>query len=338
MYFALSDEQQVLQRTAAELSAQLFPDSSVRDSSQDGGALRSRAWSMLTGLDLVGLLVPEEQGGAGGSVVDACVVAEVLGQHLAPVPYVGTAIAAAAFLRFADGPKEELAGLSRGAGYSVLLDGRLTGASSEATVAFDWTAGSRGVVLSPEGRAEVCELANPIPFDDIDPLHPLCRVAPVATTTVAGEGARRARAAAWSGAAALLTGLADGALKEAVAYAKQREQYGRPIGSFQAVQHLCADMLFEVETSRSITYGAAWSVEHASIEEAESLAATAKAHAGSAAIRACETGIQVLGGIGVTQEHDAHLRLRSAHLHNAFLGGTDAPLLLLADAVLARTT
>lgn len=150
------------------------------------------------------------------------------------------------------------------------------------------------------------------------------------------DGARRTRAVTWTGSAALLIGLAEGALNQAVDYARHREQYGRPIGSFQAVQHLCADMLVDVETSRSIAYGASWAAEHAPIDEAERIAAAAKSHAGAAAIRTCERGIQVLGGIGVTQEHDAHLRLRTAHLHSAAFGNTDAPLMLLAGRVLEK--
>ncbi|WP_165495091.1 acyl-CoA dehydrogenase family protein [Actinomadura roseirufa] len=334
MHFALSEDQRVLQHTADEVTARVLADSPVGDARTDGGALRARLWSTLVELDLVGLLVPEQQGGAGGSLTDACVVAEVLGRHIAPVPYVGTAIAAAALLRFAGGPREPLARLCRGEAYSVLLGGRLQDPVGTATVAFDWVEGARGVVLSPDGLAAVHDLLDIDPLTDVDPLHRLCGVRPVPAGAASGEGARRARAAAWTGAAALLTGLADGALRQAAGYARQREQYDRPIGSFQAVQHLCADMLVDVETSRSITYGASWAAEHAPIDEAERVAAAAKGHAGAAAIRVCENGVQVLGGIGVTEEHDAHLRLRSAHLHNAVFGNTDAPLMLLAGRVL----
>ncbi len=334
MRFALSEDQRFLQRTTADFCARELADSSVRDACDDGGVLRAAAWKKLAELGLVGLLIPEDRGGAGGSVTDACVVAEVLGRHLAPVPYVGTAIAAAALLRFAGGEDQALAELGRGEAFSVLLGGHLEEPVAEATVAFDWTVGARGVVLTPGGIADVHELVDPTPIEDIDPLHPLCRVEAVPASAAVGEGARRARAVAWTGTAALLTGLAEGALRQAVDYARHREQYGRPIGSFQAVQHLCADMLVDVETSRSITYGASWAVEDAPIGEAERLASAAKAYAGAAAIRTCENGIQVLGGIGVTHEHDAHLRLRTAHLHNAAFGNTDAPLLLLADRVL----
>ena len=334
MHFALSEDQLLLQRTTDELGTQLFSGSQVRDARAGGETLRANAWKTLVELDLVGLLVPEDQGGAGGSVVDACIVAEVLGRHIAPVPYVGTAIAAASLLRFAGGQEKALARLCAGDPYSVLLGARLEEPDIEATVVFDWTIGARGVVLSPDGVASVHELADPAPFGDVDPLHPLCRVRPIPAAGASSEGSRRARAAAWVGAAAFLTGLADGALRQAVDYARQREQYGRPIGSFQAIQHLCADMLFHVESSRSITYGASWAVEHAPIDEVEQLASAAKFHAGAAAVEVCETGIQVLGGIGVTQEHDAHLRLRSAHLFNAAFGNADAPLLLLASRAL----
>ncbi|MFC4048089.1 acyl-CoA dehydrogenase family protein [Actinomadura syzygii] len=336
MHFALSEDQRILQRTTDEVCAELLAESPAADARADGGALRARLWSKLVELDLVGLLVPEHQGGAGGSLTDACVVAEALGRHIAPVPYVGTAIAAAALLRYADGPEEPLARLCGGDAYSVLLDERLGHPVDTATVAFDWVDGARGVALSPDGRATVHELADADPIIDVDPLHRLCRVRAVPSGAAFGEGARRARAVAWTGAAALLTGLADGALRQAVDYARQREQYDRPIGSFQAVQHLCADMLVDVETSRSITYGASWAAEHAPIDEAERVAAGAKAHAGAAAVRVCETGIQVLGGIGVTQEHDAHLRLRGAHLHHAAFGNSDAPLMLLAGRVLEK--
>ncbi|GAA1867060.1 hypothetical protein GCM10009836_54350 [Pseudonocardia ailaonensis] len=330
MRFALSEDQVFLQQTTAEVAAHLFADSAVRSAASDGGALRADAWKKLTELDLVGMLVPEDQGGAGGSVTDACVVAEVLGRFIAPVPYVATAIATASLLRLAGGPAESLADLAGGTAYAPLLDARLDIPVAEATIAFDWTRGAWGVALGADGRAAVHALAEDAVVDDIDPLHPLRRVRPVPTGAPDSEAARRCRAIAWTGTAAFLTGLADGALRQAVDYAGQREQYGQPIGSFQAVQHLCSDMLVDVETARSVTYGASWAVEHAPIDEAERLAASAKAYAGPASLRVCETGIQVLGGIGVTQEHEAHLRLRSAHLHDSAFGGTDAPLALLA--------
>jgi len=334
VHFALSDEQLLLQQLAEDVGVQLFSGAAIHAAGTDGGALRAAAWKRLVELDLVGLLVPADVGGAGGSLTDACVVAEGLGRHVAPLPYVGTAIAAAAFLRVGAGVPEAQADLAAGGAYSVLLDERLGLAGGRAVLAFDWSPGAWGVALGAD-RAVVVDLVDEGPLDDVDPVHPLRRVAPVPTSSPATESARRAVAAAWTGAAAYLLGLADGALCEAVAYAGQREQYGRPIGSFQAIQHICADMLVDVETSRSIVYGASWAVDAAAVDEAERLAAAAKAYVGDAAVRVCEAGIQVLGGIGVTREHGSHLRLRSAHLHNAAFGGTDAPLAVLATGALA---
>jgi len=337
MRFALSEDQQFLQRMLDELVEQTLTSTPARQAATDGGELRGALWSKLVELDLVSLLVPVAHGGSGGSVTDACVVAEVLGRHLAPVPYVGTAIAAASLLRFADGPVDALVALASGEPYSVLLDRDLGDSAAFASIAFDWVAGAQGVVLSPDGAVVTYELADGDAIDDLDRLHRLRQFDPVpAGAPAQSEAARRARAVTWVGTAALLTGLADGAMSVATEYARHREQYQRPIGSFQAVQHLCADMLVDVETSRSITYGASWAAEHAPIEDAERAAAAAKSYSGAAAVRVCEASIQVLGGIGVTAEHDAHLRLRTAHLHHRAFGGTDGPLLLLADSIVER--
>lgn len=151
MHFALTDDQRFLQRTTADFCARELDDSVLRGACADGGALRVAAWKKLAELGLVGLLVPEDRGGGGGSVTDACAVAEVLGRHLAPVPFVGTAIAAAALLRFGGGADQALADLARGDAFSVLLGRHLEEPVAEATVAFDWTAGARGVVLTPVG-------------------------------------------------------------------------------------------------------------------------------------------------------------------------------------------
>lgn len=336
MRFALSEEQELVQKTTEDVCAQVFGDLPGQISDTEAAELRRRGWEVLVDLGLVGLLVPEELGGSGGTVTDACVVAEVLGSYIAPVPYVGTAIAAASLLRLPGAPVGELGRLAKGEPYSVLLDSRLQEPESVATVAFDWSEGSRGVVLAQGRRPVVHELVGGESFEDIDALHPLCRVDPIAADPSGSEAARRARAVTWTGAAAFLTGLADGAMAQAVTYASQREQYGRPIGSFQSVQHMCAEMLFDVETSRSIMYGASWAVEQAPLHEAERLAAVAKFHAGAAAVRVCETAIQVLGGIGITQEHNAHLRLRSAHLYNAAFGDSDVTLELLAQQTLEQ--
>ncbi|MCV7222110.1 acyl-CoA dehydrogenase family protein [Mycolicibacterium elephantis] len=332
MHFALSEDQLFLQKTAEDVSRQLFGDEQVRSALTDDGTLRSRAWSEFAQLDLLGLLVPESADGAGASLTDACVVAEVLGRHTAPIPYVGTAVAAAALLVHGGGDSQVLADLCAGAPVSVLLDNELGWPTGEATISLGWGLGAQGVVIVAPDQAATVALTGVTAIDAADPLQPLYAIDGVSTMRGESEGLRRARAMAWVGAAATLTGLADGALRQAVEYAKQREQYGRPIGSFQAIQHICADMLVAVETARSVTYGASWEVEHAPIAQAERAGAAAKAHAASAALRTCENGIQVLGGIGVTWEHDAHLRLRTAHTFADAFGSVTTPLALLAKS------
>jgi alkylation response protein AidB-like acyl-CoA dehydrogenase len=127
-------------------------------------------------------------------------------------------------------------------------------------------------------------------------------------------------------------------MQTALDHVANRQQFGRSIGSFQAVQHLCADMLVDVESSRTATYGAAWAVDHRPPAEALSAAATAKAWAGTAGRRVCETALQLHGGMGYTWECDVHLYLRTTLLLGAALGGEDGALDLVADGLFAEET
>jgi alkylation response protein AidB-like acyl-CoA dehydrogenase len=267
--------------------------------------------------------VPEEFGGSGGTLVDACVIAEQLGRADAPIPFAGTSILAASALGAADEPDGKLlADLAAGGSYSLLLDDQLRWPAVVPRIAFDWHEGTHGVVLTDDGPAVVDD-AGLAPVEQPDLLHPCGQV----VTPLPGRtrpltpGVRRALAVGRVGLSAWLTGVAAVALDAAVEYAKGRRQFGVPIGSFQAVQHLCADMLVDVETCRSVTYGAAWTVGNASLGEAERIAAAAKSWCSSRAARVCETSIQVFGGIGVTWEHPAHLRLRTARQFADALGG-----------------
>lgn len=133
--------------------------------------------------------------------------------------------------------------------------------------------------------------------------------------------------------AAELVGGAERCLEMAVEYAGQRHQFGRPIGSFQAVKHMCADMLVAVESARSATYYAAWTADH----EPEALpeaAAIAKAYASEAYFRCAADNIQVHGGIGFTWEHDAHLYFKRAQAGGVFLGDADWHRARIADWIL----
>ena len=137
----------------------------------------------------------------------------------------------------------------------------------------------------------------------------------------AAEVARHLDVAAVAYAAELL-GVAQRALDLAVAYAKDRVQFGRPIGSFQAVKHRCADMLVDVEGMRSAVYWAAWTLGDvdAADDERSIAASTAKAWCSDAASRVLASALQVHGGIGFTWEHDLHLYLKRAHLDAVAFG------------------
>jgi alkylation response protein AidB-like acyl-CoA dehydrogenase len=117
-----------------------------------------------------------------------------------------------------------------------------------------------------------------------------------------------------------LVGIAQVTLDSAVTHAKLREQFGRPIGSYQAISHRCADMFVALELARSHAYYAAWAVE-AGAEDTELAASQAKAAASDAAVFCAESNIQIHGGVGFTWEHDAHLYLKRARC-SAALGGT----------------
>lgn len=339
---ARSDEEVLLRETAARVADDLFPPDTVRDAIKGPAGARHPAWDRLVDLGLVGLLVDVEHGGSGASTVSACIVAEELGRVLAPVPFVASAIAAAALLRHCGGTPADLRALAAGQPCAVLVDRSLRWPGNGVSRAvWGWVDGAAVLAPGSGGSVRRVDVAPARPDGSVDLLLPVLPTGDLplselpAPAVPVGEGARRAVATARVGCAAGLLGIARGAMTTAVAYAKEREQYGRPIGSFQAVQHLCADMLVDVETAHSAVYGAARVVEESSVAEAERVAASAKAWAGEAAVRVCETSIQVLGGIGVTWEHPAHLRLRAAHLQGAVLGGPGDCYELLAERALA---
>jgi alkylation response protein AidB-like acyl-CoA dehydrogenase len=318
--FELSDEERMLQEAVANFGRSHFGGQAAP---RTADADWRTPWEAFAKLGMVGILVPEDLGGAGGTVLDACLIAEQLGRADAWVPFAGTAIAGAAALLAADDTadrQQALTDLAEGGLYSLVVDDHLLWPAANGQLAFDWRPGARG--LRARNGAVVLQDLDVARVVDTDPMHPLGRLEAVGAEEAPQPSAALARALAIGrvGVAAWLTGVASVALEQAVSYAKERQQFGVPIGSFQAVQHLCADMLVDVETSRSIVYGAAWSVDNESAHVAERAVLAAKSWCSRAAVRVCETSIQVFGGIGVTWEHPAHLRLRTATQFAAALG------------------
>ncbi|KZS70917.1 acyl-CoA dehydrogenase [Mycobacterium kansasii] len=308
----------------------------------------------LAKLGLFGVAVPEDRGGAGGSIEDLCAMVEEAAKALVPGPVATTALAG---LVVPD--PELLAGLVAGE--------RVAGLALEGDVQFDaqtrrvsgtvaWVLGAvaGAVLLLPaEGRWLLVDTAGDgvqlEPLRATDFSRPLAKVvltsAPVAPASVIADSRERVENLAATLLAAEAAGVTRWALDTAVAYAKVREQFGKPIGSFQAVKHLCAEMLCRAEQAEVAAADAARAAGEAGDPDDRqfAIAAAVAAGLGIAAAKAnVKDCIQVLGGIGCTWEHDAHLYLRRAHANGRFLGGAERWLRRIAaltrDGVRRRLT
>lgn len=276
-------------------------------------------------LGLFGIAVDENAGGAGGSVEDLCAIVEEAARALVPGPVAGTALAT---LVVTD--TELLAALSSGrrtAGFA--LDCDLQEAAGQISGSADYVLGAdaAGVLLLPAGEHVVLVDAGD-PAVTLEPLPATDFSRPLARLTLQGAVAtrlavtrRRFEDLAATILAAEAAGVARWTLETAADYAKVREQFGKPIGSFQAVKHLCAEMLLRSQQI-SVAAGDAAVAAGGDDEYQLSIAAAVAAAAGIQAARSnTKDCIQVLGGIGFTWEHDAHLYLRRAFGIAQFLGG-----------------
>jgi alkylation response protein AidB-like acyl-CoA dehydrogenase len=329
--FSLTDEQEMLAGAARALAADLFGESVARRAVAGDLAAAEKGWSELHDAGLTTLLVPTALGGGGGGVLDACLVLTELSAALAPVPYLTSAVAVPSLLCAVDvtapgSVDEHFRTLVAGGSFALVVDDILAwpAAAGRNRVCLDWERGRPA--LDVDGGS-VTLRTDVTPASGVDPLHPVGEVAaepgPQTDNDLAtSEAFRRARAAMRAASAAALTGCLAGASQLAWDYIATREQYGRPIASFQAVRHLAADLLVDLETCRSVSRGAAWTVDNEDIDAAERAASIAKAWCGQAAVRSVETATQLLGGIGVTWESTAHLFLRTAHLLSSAHGDT----------------
>jgi alkylation response protein AidB-like acyl-CoA dehydrogenase len=274
MNFDLSDDQRTIKTTAREFLGARYPLAEVRRLAlEDERGFTDAQWS-----EMVELGWPEI---AEIGTVEMVVVAEELGYALAPTPLQSTW---AAGLLGAD--------LEGGRG-AVVVDG----------LAFD--AGSADVLVDWDGSPVTGASVEPV--EALDPTRRLFRVSGGERSGGGDVELGRLRVMVMSAAESV--GVAERAMEMAVAYAKERKQFGRAIGSYQAVSHACAQMLLEVEGARSAVYWAAWALDHEP-ETAPLAAACAKAYAGDAGRRVPRAALQVHGGIGFTWEHDLHFFLK----------------------------
>ncbi|BBN46019.1 acyl-CoA dehydrogenase [Mycobacterium avium subsp. hominissuis] len=301
----------------------------IRDVEQGNPDAWRPVFARLAELGIFGVAVPEEAGGAGGSVEDLCAMVEEAAKALIPGPVATTALAT---LVVSDA--ELLAALAAGERFAGLaLQGDITfdGAASTAsgTLPFALGAADGGVLLLPaDGRWLLVDTASDgvhiEPLAATDFSRPLARVVlDSAPATVLAQTPERVEELAATVLAAEAAGITRWSLQTAVDYAKVREQFGKPIGSFQAIKHLCAEMLCRAEQAEVAAADAARAAaedDPAQFSLAAALAAATAITAVKANVKDC---IQVLGGIGCTWEHDAHLYLRRAHAIGRFLGGAE---------------
>jgi len=321
MDFELSADQEALRDAATDLLATRSASPVVRAAMDRGGSADPGLWAAMVDQGWSGIATSEEAGGVGLGWVEAAVLLEQVGATVAPAPILGQLVAL-----------ELLADTEWAAG---LLDGsRIAAIAPSFEVAVPYADVADVVVLADGDAVLAVDMADHHP--PAEPAMDLTRTvgwirrdalttAPGAVVGGAAEQERFLDVAAVAYSAELL-GIAQRALDLSVAYAKERVQFGRPIGSFQAVKHRCADMLVDVEGMRSAVYWAAWCVADRH-EDASVAASTAKTWCSDAATRVTASALQVHGGIGFTWEHDVHLYLKRAHL--------DA--LAFGDAVFHRT-
>ncbi|HKA66693.1 MAG TPA: acyl-CoA dehydrogenase family protein [Solirubrobacterales bacterium] len=343
MYFDLTDEQQAIRSTAHDFLASRFKSERIRELAASDDGFDAEGWAEMAELGWPGLALPEEWGGQGLGIVDLAVLFEEMGYALAPSPLFSNTIAGLALgLCGSDDQRERYlrplaAGERRGTpalwdadspaapgrftmeakadGDGIVLDG-------EKTLVLDAASADFFLVATSDGRRHLVERdadgVTVTPEPSIDPTRRFSsvrfdRARVAAADTLPGEEAdyypvffRLCVALA-----AESTGIAQRTMEMAVEYAKDRQQFGRPIGAYQAVSHRCAQMLLETENARSAVYGAAWAAdaEPGSLPLAASMA---KAYASDAGWRVPDASIQVHGGIGFTWEHDAHLFFKRA--------------------------
>jgi len=283
------------------------------------------AYQGVAELGIFGVALPEEHGGADGTVDDLCAMVDEAAAAMVPGPVATTALATLVL----DDAKllEALASGERTAGVALTADLHYADGKASGTAEAVLGADQAGVLLLPAGEKWLLVDATAVgvtvePLKATDFTRPLARVVlESAPAEVLDVSAQRVADLAATVLAAEAAGVARWTLQTATEYAKVREQFGKPIGSFQAIKHMCAEMLLRSEQISVAAGDAATAAANADDGQLSIAAAVAASTAIEAAKANAKDCIQVLGGIGITFEHDAHLYLRRAFGIAQFLGG-----------------
>jgi alkylation response protein AidB-like acyl-CoA dehydrogenase len=306
MEFRLSDDQFELQDAVRRFCVDTRPIGGVAE--RVAGLGDRSSWRALAALGVFGLLVPVDAGGSGLGCVEATVVFEQLGAHLVEGPVVWSTITAPLVTGTVDGSRV-VSGLELRSAEPLVVE---HGAEADT------------VVVLRQGGAfalERDELPDPVALDPFDPLTPVTRFSGWPEGSPIGDAmtSHRLRLLGTALSAAFLLGIAGQSLEVARDYALAREQFNVPIGSFQALKHLMADMFVRVELARSATYAAASVIDNPRVGDPERSGRIAKLLAGEAALANSRAAVQILGGMGFTWAMPPHFLLkRSWVLENNF--------------------
>jgi alkylation response protein AidB-like acyl-CoA dehydrogenase len=367
--FGFSEEQEELRKAVRRFLDDKSPSTEVRRLMETTDGYDPAVWSQMANqLGLQALTIPEEYGGAGFGYVELVVVLEEMGRSLLCAPYFSTvALAANALLASGDesAKSEYLPGIASGETIATLAfteeSGRwdVEGVTMEAKRSGDgWTLeGTKSYVIDGHtanliivaARTENGVSLFAVPSDaegltrtalsTMDQTRKQAKLTFAATPArllgeegAAGPVLSKTLDLAAVALAAEQVGGAQRVLDMSVDYAKNRIQFGRPIGSFQAIKHKCADMLLEVESAKSAAYYAGWAAAEDN-DELPVTACLAKAYCSEAYFHAAAENIQIHGGIGFTWEHDAHLYFKRAKSSELILGDPSYHRELLAQRI-----
>jgi alkylation response protein AidB-like acyl-CoA dehydrogenase len=292
----MTEEREMLAETVASLVAKHASPAAVRSAMESDPGYDESLWQLLCEqVGAAALVVPEELGGAGGELADAATVLQELGRALVPSPLLGTTLAELALLAAPEPDADTLASLAEGSLIGALvLDADYVVNGDIADV----------VVAAADGHLSRWTRFSAQPVATMDPTRRLARVRPEDTVTLGPDPGLADSAAILLAAEQI--GAAERCLELTVEYAKNRVQFGRPIGSFQALKHRMADLYVAIAAARAV-------VADACSDPTPTNAATARLAASETLCKVAAEGIQLHGGIAITWEHDMHLYFKRAH-------------------------
>ena len=349
MFFGLSEEQLLIQESFRGHLTRSVDLDRIRKTANSERATDRALWNELTTLGLPGLLISEDFGGSGLQLIDAAIVAIELGRSMAPVPFAATSIMAPLALNLAGSPAQQAEWLPRLAAGDMTLGIALADIASgarrrssviynnnrlngKACFALDAADADAFLIADTDGRLYLLRADAPGVTRDIlpsiDGTRPLCTLhLENADAEPLAENSPEAIEAIIRAGRIILAAESFGASEElldrAVAYAKERNQFGRAIGSFQAIKHLCAEMAAELQPCQSLVWYAAYAFDHLP-EDAALSALLAKSHMDEVGRFVSRSAIEVHGGMGYTDLMGLHFWFKRIGFNRAQLGGPES--------------